>query len=104
MKKEIILVILVAFVLFGYNPLGKIRYDESINSGDEFAMHTNVIGHDERDMENVHVKMVVPELDLVISSNPFNLHDKEKMGSFLFWDTGDIPQGEYLVKIITSND
>lgn len=84
--------------------MGKVRFlDDNIMVGDEMETHVNVINSENTDLDDVRVRMLIPELGIMISTNPLDIGGNEKQGRFLFWDA-DAEPGEYLVRIRATSD
>ena len=94
----------IIFIFLVLGILGQIRFlEENILVGNELETHVNIVNRERTDIDNLRVKMFIPDLGIVISGNPVDIEGREKQGRFLFWDA-DVKQGEYLVRIIASSD
>jgi hypothetical protein len=99
MKKGLIVSL---FIVIGL--LGMIRSNQPVSSGEDFEMHVNVLNNFNKDLDGMKVRLFIPELGIMLHSGSFNLYDGEKQGRFIFWNNPDVPSGDYLVKIVASND
>jgi len=81
-----------------------IRGNVPLDRGDELEMHINVVNNLDEDLEDVHVRMLIYDLGIVVDSNTLDVDDMDNAGKFLFWDTDRVPAGDYLVRVVASND
>ena len=95
-------ILFVVFLVFGL--IGAIRSSDSLSSDDLFFMHVNVNNEGEDDLDGLSVRVLFYDLGIVLQTNPFDLDDGDSTGKFIFWDSPDVPSGEYLVRISISND
>lgn len=100
MKKKM----MVFFVLVMLSFFGMIRGNEPVSSGDELEMHVNIVNDLNSDLEDVHLSMLIYDLGIIIGANTFDVEDNDNVGKFLFWETDEVPAGDYLVRIVASND
>ena len=99
-KQTFLLVILVLSVL----SLSRIRFlEESIVPGNELELHTSIVNHGSKDVEDVRVIALFPEIGETMRANNFDIDDN--YGKLMWWDIpSSIPKGEYLVRITASSD
>lgn len=99
---------MVFFVLvmlsFFTNFFGMIRSNEPVARGEELEMHVNIVNNQDSDLEDVHLNMLIYDLGIIVETNTFDVDDNDNIGKFLFWETKNIPKGDYLVRITASND
>lgn len=100
MKKKI----MVFFVLVILSFFGMIRSNDPVVRGEELEMHINVVNDLNSDLEDVHLSMLIYDLGIVVNANTFDVEDNGNTGKFIFWETDDVPAGDYLVRITASND
>jgi len=101
MKKELLILLLVIAMA----PLVQVRFsDEYIKQGSEFEVHARVINELKSDMDNIRIRAVIPELGVMFTTGNFDVEDKSSESRFLHWDTKGYPKGDYLIKIVTSNE
>ena len=99
--KEKIFALSVLLVLSFF---GMIRSNDPVASGDELEMHVNVVNDNDYDLDDMHLKFLIYDLGITVNTNTFDVDDMSNTGKFLFWETEGIPAGDYLVRIIASND
>jgi len=106
-KKAALLAIFVIFGFFGgsFNSFfGQIRGNDPVPSGEILEYHVNAVNNADADLEDVHVSVFIYELGEFIGTNAFDVDSKDNSGKFLFWNSQNIPPGEYLARITLSND
>jgi hypothetical protein len=96
-------ILLVMFLVFGL--IGMIRDNGYASADDLFFMHVNVLNDGARDLEDLHVRLVIYDLGIVLQSGSFDLNDGDTDGKLVFWDVpSDVKPGEYLTRVTVSND
>ena len=95
---------MMVFFLVIFSFFGMIRGNEPLSSGDELEMHVNIVNKLDEDLEDVHVRMLIYGLGIVVDSNTLDVDDMDNVGKFLFWDTDRVPAGDYLMRVVVSND
>jgi len=102
MKQELIIALLFIIAL---SPSIQVRFlDDYINQGEDVEMHVRVTNNFDNDMDDVRIKAYIPELGVMFRTNQFDIDDKSSEARFLFWNTDNYAKGEYLVRVITSNE
>lgn len=99
MDKKLMMFCVIAII----GIFGMIRYNEPVTSGDELEMHVNMVNDYGENLEEVRVNVYIPDLGIVLPTNPSDIKDNDKIVKRIFWETGDVPTGEYLVRISASN-
>ncbi len=96
MKVFLVLVLLSFF--------GMIRSNEPVARGDELEMHVNIVNDLGHDLDDVHISMFIYELGVEVNSGTFDIDGKDSVGRLLYWGTKGVPAGDYLARIVASND
>lgn len=109
MKNEFkyIALFLVFSFLFGggfQSFFGMIRGNDPVETGQTVEYHVNVINRGQKDIEDVHVRMYILELGEMFVVNTFDVDKMDSSSKFLFWDTENVPPGEYWARFTVSND
>ena len=100
MKKTMNVFLVLVLLSF----FGMIRSNEPVVSGDELEMHINIVNDLGSDLDDVHVSMFIYDLGVEVNSNTFDIDGKDSAGRLLYWDTSGIAAGDYLARIVASND
>ena len=98
MKKEFLFG-LAFLILLAASPISRIRYDEADN-----LLFIGLRNNLNNDMEDVRVRVFFPSLGIFLSSGQLDIEKKESAKKLVYIDTNEVPKGEYLVRIIVSND
>ena len=99
-----IFIVLSFFGLSFDSFFGQIRGNDPIQAGEVLEYHVNTVNRADDDLEGVHLRMFIYELGELIVTNAFDVDDLDNAGKFLFWNTQEVPPGEYLARITLSND
>ena len=97
MKYGILAAVFLALAL-----IGSIRTD---GLGDDMLFfHVNVVNDGAKDLDDLRVRVLIYDLDIVFQTSNFDLEDEDRDGKFLFLNKEDIEPGTYLARITVSND
>ncbi|MFH1510732.1 MAG: hypothetical protein ABIF10_03495 [Candidatus Woesearchaeota archaeon] len=101
MRGPAIALLLSLFVIgIGFEPLGKIRFDEFAERGSQLVVYVNAINEANYNLENVRFTAFIPDLGLSYSTRQFVLDDDSKQSKVLLIDIPyDAPVGLYLMQI-----
>ena len=68
-------------------------------------IHTTVKNHDQsKSLRNLHVRGYLPELGIMFEGDTFDVQKGNSASGYLVLDSTEIPPGEYVVRIVASND
>ncbi len=114
-----VMIAMVGFVFAGNTFMTYIHYDEVVSPDEPVEMHYKVKNtvtyeiYDEiadesvkrsKRLDDVHVRVYVPELGVYASSGSHDIRAGESYASTLLLDLDQAPPGEYLVRYTVSND
>ncbi|MFH0978770.1 MAG: hypothetical protein V1837_05715 [Candidatus Woesearchaeota archaeon] len=97
---------IILAVIFGLwlGQIGMIRYEQQARAGDELVVHVNAVNNGGHFLENVKVRLYIPELGIIRSISGFELDREEKAGRYI---SMEIPPGtgagDYLMIVQASN-
>ena len=99
-------IFVLVFLVLSIFSLSRIRFlDNHVMHGDELEVHTSMVNRGDKDIDDVRVVALFPDLGEDVRANSFDVQDHDNHGKFLWWDVpSTIPKGEYLVRITASND
>ena len=100
MKKTMNVFLVLVLLSF----FGMIRSNEPVARGDELEMHVNIVNDLGHDLDDVQVSMFIYELGVEVNSGTFDIDGKDNAGKLLYWGTKGVPAGDYLARIVASND
>jgi hypothetical protein len=96
--------VLLAVGTLGFDPLGKIRYEETVHPGQELFVYVNTVNVGTSNLDNVRVAAYIRELDVFAVSNAFSLENNGKHIKVLsLYFPPDTPIGLYLMQITMQN-
>jgi len=104
MKRLNIFIIYGIFLLAVCARLGAFYSNEPVSRGDEFEVLAVVTNPSNDLFENVNVKLYIYDLGLMLTSNPFDIGDKDSGVGRIYWKVpSNIPKGSYLARLEASN-
>lgn len=88
---------------FGYDFITSIYYDEYPEEYNEVYYHVSNNAHQK--LENVKVRVSIPELDIYESTGSFDMLSGDSYSGFMYLDSyGEIPPGDYYIRYTVSNE
>ncbi|MFH0868444.1 MAG: hypothetical protein V1831_03965 [Candidatus Woesearchaeota archaeon] len=96
-------ILFIVFLVFGL--IGAIRGNDPVSANDMYYMHINVNNDGADDLDDLHVRLLIYDLGIIMQTNSFDLNDGDRDGKFIFWDAPSyVTPGDYLVRVTASND
>ena len=84
--------------------IGKVRMVDPFEAGTNLV-HINYRNNLDSDMENMKIKIFIPQLELFWQTTSFDIEDDNNHGRFIPIEIpNDVPAGDYLVRMTLSND
>ena len=106
--RDYIISALVVFLVAGglrFDPLGMIRYEETVHPGEELVVYVNAINELNENLNNVRVSVFFHELDLFAVTTQFDLENNGRHAKVLsIYIPPDTPKGLYLMQISMQNE
>ena len=99
-------IFILVFLVLSIFSMSKIRFwDDHISPGGELEIHTSIVNSGDKDIDDVRVIALFPDLGEDVRANGFDIQDNDNYGKLFWWDVPkSIPKGEYLVRITASNN
>lgn len=100
MKKLILL--LISFLLVA-GIVNALSISKTMYLLEESLFYVSAFNNGDEDLENVRIRVFIPDADLLYMSVNFDLDKGTREGRFIIMED-PLPQGEFLVRITASND
>ncbi|HLC96115.1 MAG TPA: hypothetical protein VJH97_02235 [Candidatus Nanoarchaeia archaeon] len=102
--KAIMMAVFLLVGLVGINSLGRF-YLEPLVPGHEFNAYFVVRNPSSVDFENVNVRMYMPDLDVLLRSQQFDLNEGQHDVARISWIVpANIRSGNYIARVSAGND